>query len=221
MFLAAFAALHDPASRAYYDKCRARGKTHTQALLRLSPTASACCSRCSATAPSTNPAPSQQPTHDQPTLDKRHRGTPPTGNVGRPCGLLRGRPCMESRTIVELRQRRPDNRVDVQLIGSADRRHDRFPPATRTDAYRHQHTGRVCRHHHSSPGRKDVSLDHEDIPGSWWRHQTAYPNPGCPALHDRSAMFRGSGQGASAPRRNPLDDVHHRGAIRVESLAQL
>jgi transposase len=35
MFLSAFAALHDPASRTYYDKRRARGKTHTQALLRL------------------------------------------------------------------------------------------------------------------------------------------------------------------------------------------
>lgn len=35
MFLSAFAALHDPASRTYYNRCRARGKTHTQALLRL------------------------------------------------------------------------------------------------------------------------------------------------------------------------------------------
>jgi len=35
MFLSAFAALHDPNSRDYYDRCRARGKTHTQALLRL------------------------------------------------------------------------------------------------------------------------------------------------------------------------------------------
>ncbi|MFD4344552.1 IS110 family transposase [Streptomyces coelicoflavus] len=35
MFLSAFAALHDHASRSYYDRCRARGKTHTQALLRL------------------------------------------------------------------------------------------------------------------------------------------------------------------------------------------
>ncbi len=35
MFLSAFAALHDAASRTYYAKCRARGKTHTQALLRL------------------------------------------------------------------------------------------------------------------------------------------------------------------------------------------
>ncbi|MGX1977205.1 IS110 family transposase [Streptomyces kronopolitis] len=35
MFLSAFAALHDPPSRTYYDRCRARGKTHTQALLRL------------------------------------------------------------------------------------------------------------------------------------------------------------------------------------------
>nr|WP_168723193.1 IS110 family transposase [Streptomyces sp. SAT1]ANO42778.1 transposase [Streptomyces sp. SAT1] len=35
MSLSAFAALHDPTSRTYYDRCRARGKTHTQALLRL------------------------------------------------------------------------------------------------------------------------------------------------------------------------------------------
>jgi len=35
MFLSAFAALHDPASRAYYDRHRNNGKTHTQALLRL------------------------------------------------------------------------------------------------------------------------------------------------------------------------------------------
>jgi len=34
MFLSAFAALHDPASRTSHDTCRARGKTHTQALLR-------------------------------------------------------------------------------------------------------------------------------------------------------------------------------------------
>ncbi|MFG2919527.1 IS110 family transposase [Kitasatospora sp. NPDC048298] len=35
MFLSAFAALHDPDSRTYYDRQRDRGKTHTQALLRL------------------------------------------------------------------------------------------------------------------------------------------------------------------------------------------
>jgi transposase len=35
MFLSAFAAPRDPASRPYYDRCRARGRTHTQALLRL------------------------------------------------------------------------------------------------------------------------------------------------------------------------------------------
>ncbi|GJF27229.1 insertion element IS110 uncharacterized 43.6 kDa protein [Streptomyces sp. HO565] len=35
MFLSAFAALHDPTSRTYYDRCRAKGKTHTQTLLRL------------------------------------------------------------------------------------------------------------------------------------------------------------------------------------------
>jgi transposase len=35
MFLSAFAALGDRDSRAYYDKQRAAGKTHTQAILRL------------------------------------------------------------------------------------------------------------------------------------------------------------------------------------------
>ncbi len=36
MFLSAFACMNaDPASRTYYDKHRAGGKTHTQALLRL------------------------------------------------------------------------------------------------------------------------------------------------------------------------------------------
>lgn len=36
MFLTAFAALHDPASRTYYDRCRSRGNDpHTQAFLRL------------------------------------------------------------------------------------------------------------------------------------------------------------------------------------------
>ncbi|GAA1799681.1 hypothetical protein GCM10009735_34980 [Actinomadura chokoriensis] len=35
MFLSAFAVLHDPASRTYYDKRRARGRIHTQALLGL------------------------------------------------------------------------------------------------------------------------------------------------------------------------------------------
>lgn len=35
MSLSASAALHDPVSRSYYDRCWPRGKTHTQALLRL------------------------------------------------------------------------------------------------------------------------------------------------------------------------------------------
>ncbi|QAY64759.1 IS110 family transposase [Xylanimonas allomyrinae] len=35
LFLSAFAALRDPRSRAYYDRKRAQGKTHTQALLAL------------------------------------------------------------------------------------------------------------------------------------------------------------------------------------------
>ncbi|MBF6337971.1 IS110 family transposase, partial [Nocardia abscessus] len=35
LFLSAFAALHDPASRAYYDKKRAEGKKHNAALICL------------------------------------------------------------------------------------------------------------------------------------------------------------------------------------------
>ena len=35
MFLSAFASLHDHASRNGYDRCRARGEPHVQALLRL------------------------------------------------------------------------------------------------------------------------------------------------------------------------------------------
>lgn len=34
MFPSALAALHEPASHTYYDRCRARGKTHAQSLLR-------------------------------------------------------------------------------------------------------------------------------------------------------------------------------------------
>jgi transposase len=36
LFLSAFAALHDPASRAYYDRKRAEGKKHNAALICLS-----------------------------------------------------------------------------------------------------------------------------------------------------------------------------------------
>ena len=35
LFLSAFAALHDPESRAYYDRKRAQGKRHNQALIAL------------------------------------------------------------------------------------------------------------------------------------------------------------------------------------------
>ena len=35
MFLSAFAALHDPTSRAYYDRKRAEGKKHNAALICL------------------------------------------------------------------------------------------------------------------------------------------------------------------------------------------
>lgn len=54
-FLSAFAALADPASRAYYDKKIAQGKHHTQALLCLARRRADVCSPCSATEPSTNP----------------------------------------------------------------------------------------------------------------------------------------------------------------------
>jgi transposase len=36
LFLSSFAALHDPASRAYYDRKRAEGKKHNAALICLS-----------------------------------------------------------------------------------------------------------------------------------------------------------------------------------------
>jgi hypothetical protein len=35
LFLSAFAALHDPASRAYYDRKRTEGKKHNAALICL------------------------------------------------------------------------------------------------------------------------------------------------------------------------------------------
>ncbi len=68
-FLSAFASLGDPASRAYYDKKIARANTTpkpSSASPDDEPTSS---SRCSATAPSTNPNPPEQ-------LDQTHRGTP-------------------------------------------------------------------------------------------------------------------------------------------------
>jgi transposase len=35
LFLSAFAALHDPPSRAYYERKRAEGKRHNQAIIAL------------------------------------------------------------------------------------------------------------------------------------------------------------------------------------------
>lgn len=64
MFLSAFACMNaDPASRTYYGRQRARGKTHTQAILRPSASASASCSPCSLTAPPTSPAFRRQRLH--------------------------------------------------------------------------------------------------------------------------------------------------------------
>ncbi len=69
MFLSAFAALHDPASRTYYDRCRARGKTHTQALLRLARHRTSVLFAMLRDGTFTNrEAPAQ--------LDEKHRGTP-------------------------------------------------------------------------------------------------------------------------------------------------
>lgn len=53
-FLSAFAALGDPASRAYYDKKIAQGKHHTQTLLRLAIRRAESSPRCFGTALSTN-----------------------------------------------------------------------------------------------------------------------------------------------------------------------
>ncbi|CQR65851.1 Insertion element IS110 uncharacterized 43.6 kDa protein [Streptomyces leeuwenhoekii] len=82
MFLSAFATLHDPASRTYNDRCRARGKPTPRPSSASPATAPASSSPCSATDPSTNPEP-----HGR--LDERHRGTPaapvaPAGKCSRP-----------------------------------------------------------------------------------------------------------------------------------------
>ncbi len=72
MFLSAFAALHDPASRTYYDKCRARGKTLTQALLRLAR------HRISVLFAMLRDGTFYEP-RPPASLDERHRGTPVGG----------------------------------------------------------------------------------------------------------------------------------------------
>ncbi len=70
MFLSAFAALDDPASRTYYDRCRARGKTHTQALLRLAR------HRISVLFAMLRDGTFYEPRTPR-IADQRHRGTPP------------------------------------------------------------------------------------------------------------------------------------------------
>ena len=70
-FLAAFAALADPVSRAYYDRKRAEGKRHNAALICLARRRCDVLLPCSAPEPLTNhapPAPSP--------LDETHRDTP-------------------------------------------------------------------------------------------------------------------------------------------------
>jgi transposase len=80
MFLSAFAALHDPASRTYYDNAGPAAKPTHRPSSASPANASACCSRCSATAPSTNQEPHA-------SLDERHRGTPPRSGGLSPSGL--------------------------------------------------------------------------------------------------------------------------------------
>ncbi|BCJ33846.1 hypothetical protein Athai_13490 [Actinocatenispora thailandica] len=66
LFLAAFASLSDPTSRAYYDRKRAEGKNTTPPSSASPAAAATCCSPCSATASPTNPGPS----HSRPLFDK-------------------------------------------------------------------------------------------------------------------------------------------------------
>ncbi len=78
LFLSAFAALADPASRTYYDKKTPRVNT-TPRPSSASPNAErTCSSRCSATAPSTNHQPRSP-------LDQSHRGTPPEAGPAALC----------------------------------------------------------------------------------------------------------------------------------------
>jgi hypothetical protein len=67
-FLAAFASLADPVSRAYYDRKRAQGNATTPPSSASPAAASTSCSPCSVTTSPTNLA--QQP------LDETHRDTP-------------------------------------------------------------------------------------------------------------------------------------------------
>ncbi|BFP50696.1 hypothetical protein SCMC78_05030 [Streptomyces sp. CMC78] len=67
MFLSACTCMNaDPASRTYYDKQRARGKATLKPSSASPAKASASCSPCSATAPSTSHAFPKQLPHDRP-----------------------------------------------------------------------------------------------------------------------------------------------------------
>jgi len=69
MFLPAFAALREPASRTYYERTPGPRKGPHGHFSAWPVSGSTCCARCSATALSTNPEPHA-------SLDERHRATP-------------------------------------------------------------------------------------------------------------------------------------------------
>ncbi|MEU9015596.1 IS110 family transposase [Streptomyces sp. NPDC048479] len=74
MFLSAFAALHDPASRSYYDRQRAAARPTPKPSSGSPATASASCSPCSETEPSTNHAPRKQPLVVGDCVTREHPG---------------------------------------------------------------------------------------------------------------------------------------------------
>jgi plasmid replication initiation protein len=73
LFLSAFAALHHPPSRAYYDRKRAEGKRHNQALIALARRRSDVLFAMLETEPSIKNR-NQIICHQR--LDENHRGTP-------------------------------------------------------------------------------------------------------------------------------------------------
>ncbi len=108
-FLSAFAALHDRSSRTYYDKCRVREKPTPRHSSIWPDNGSTCCSRCSATAPSTNPEPHA-------SLDERHKS---------PRTLVARRRCSESQRHIAGRTGWSPGR---HVGGRRYLRHNRRPP---------------------------------------------------------------------------------------------
>ena len=124
LFLSAFAALHDPPSRAYYDRKRPKENAttkHSSPSHDAAPTSS---TPCSATAPSTNPQ------HPKP-LDKKHRGT--LTSRGLPANPLS--PALESREVHATRKGNDEARglarIGFAHTAGSGRRGDRGGDPTR------------------------------------------------------------------------------------------